>query len=69
MILENIGDSASIEHVERNEDPRDYRVSFEKIQRELGFQITRTVDDGIKEIINAISQGVITDVEDPRYTN
>jgi len=69
LILENIGDSASIEHVERNEDPRDYRVSFEKIQRELGFRITRTADDGIKEIINAISQGVITDVEDPRYTN
>lgn len=69
LILENIGDSASIEHVERNEDPRDYRVSFEKIRRELGFRITRTADDGIKEIIKAISQGVITDVQDSRYTN
>jgi len=69
LILENIGDKASIEHVERDEDPRDYRVSFEKIQRELGFQITRTADDGVKEIIDAISQGVITDSEDPRYTN
>ncbi|MBC8280118.1 MAG: NAD(P)-dependent oxidoreductase, partial [Chloroflexi bacterium] len=46
LILENIGDKGSIEHVERDEDPRDYRVSFEKIQRELGFQITRTADDG-----------------------
>ena len=69
LIKTNIGDTASIEHVERDEDPRDYRVSFEKIHRELGFQITRTADDGIKEIIDAINQGVIVDCDDPIYSN
>ncbi|MQF96395.1 MAG: NAD(P)-dependent oxidoreductase [SAR202 cluster bacterium] len=69
LVLNNIGGAATIEHVERDEDPRDYRVSFQKINRELGFQITRTAEDGVKEIIDAISQGVITDCNDPRYSN
>jgi len=59
----------NITHVERTEDPRDYRVSFNKIREELGFQITRTVSDGVDEIADAINQGVLTDLDDPRYSN
>lgn len=58
-----------IEYVHREEDPRDYRVSFEKIKRELGFHVTRTVEDGIREITDSIDQGIITDVDHPRYRN
>ena len=63
------GKQGEIQYVPREEDPRDYRVSFEKIKRELGFKITRTVDDGIREILEAISQGVLTDFDAPRYHN
>ena len=69
LICAQIGDEVEIEHVHREEDPRDYRVSFEKIKRELGFHITRTVEDGIRKIIDAISQGVITDFDNPCYRN
>ena len=69
LISGYIDGPVEIDHVEKDEDPRDYRVSFEKIKRELGFRITRTVEDGVKEIIDAISQGVITDFENPQYTN
>jgi nucleoside-diphosphate-sugar epimerase len=59
----------SVEYVHRDEDPRNYRVSFQKIKDRLGFGITRTVDDGIEEIIDAISKGIFSDYSDSRYRN
>jgi nucleoside-diphosphate-sugar epimerase len=69
LILARTRNNVKIEHVDRQEDPRDYRVSFEKIKQELGFHITRTVEDGVDEVMDAIKQGVIADPSDPRYTN
>ncbi|MQF67078.1 NAD(P)-dependent oxidoreductase [SAR202 cluster bacterium AD-802-F09_MRT_200m] len=69
LVQGQVGDHMKIEHVDRDEDPRDYRVSFEKIKRELGFQVTRTVEDGVREIMDAINQGVVTDLDDPHYHN
>lgn len=50
-------------------DMRDISVSFEKIHRELGFRTTRTVDDGIREVLNALRTGMISDPKDRRYRN
>lgn len=58
-----------IRYVRRTEDPRDYRVSFEKIRRELGFQITRRVPDGIAEILRLLRSGLLSDPDSPRYSN
>lgn len=69
LICGQIGDKVEINRVNKEEDPRDYRVSFEKIKQRLGFHITRTVEDGVRELIDAITQGVITDFDDPRYCN
>ena len=69
LIRTKIDGEVEIEHVDKAEDPRDYRVSFEKIKRELGFHITRTVEDGILEIISAIRDGIIADCDNPRYRN
>jgi len=66
MIRAEVGGNVDIEYMHRDEDPRDYRVSFDKADR-FGFAITRTVPDGIREIINAISQGVIADFDNPIY--
>jgi nucleoside-diphosphate-sugar epimerase len=68
MILP-LAPGASVEYVHRDEDPRDYRVSFEKIERELGFHTTRTVDDGIREVAGLVTSGLIKDFADPRYKN
>ncbi len=43
--------SLQVKFVEKTEDPRDYRVRFEKIKRVLNFKISKTVPDGIDEII------------------
>ncbi len=50
-------------------DMRDITVSFEKIRRELGFQTEYTVDDGVREVLHALKQGIIRDPMDSRYRN
>ena len=60
---------AKIKYVEKNEDPRDYRVNSDKIKRELGFEITMRVPDGINEVKKIVQEGVIQDPEDQRYYN
>lgn len=60
---------AVIEYVHRDEDPRDYRVSFERIANRLGFGITRTVPDGIAEVAALIRSGIITNPDDPKFRN
>ncbi|MBI4538158.1 MAG: NAD(P)-dependent oxidoreductase [Gemmatimonadetes bacterium] len=69
MIRAEVAGDLEVEYVHKDEDPRDYRVSFEKIERELGFKVTRSVADGIREIRDAIEQGVITDPDNPCYRN
>lgn len=50
-------------------DMRDITVSYEKIQRELGFQTRLTPDDGIREVLHAIRTGMISNPHDQRYRN
>ncbi len=72
MIVEEIKKvipDAKIKYVKKNEDPRDYRVSFQKIKNELGYEISRTVPQGIKEITELIESGVVSNPDDPRYRN
>jgi nucleoside-diphosphate-sugar epimerase len=61
--------SASIEFVHRDEDPRDYRVSFERVRGDLGFRTTRTVADGIAEVAGLVRSGVISDFGASRWRN
>lgn len=60
---------AVVEYVHKQEDPRDYRVSFAKIHDHLGFEITRTVPDGIREVAELVTTGVVQDFDEPRYRN
>jgi len=59
----------SANYVEKNEDPRDYRVNFDKIKNELGFKITKTVPDGIKEIAKVVQSGIINDTYSQKFRN
>jgi nucleoside-diphosphate-sugar epimerase len=59
----------TVEFVKKNEDPRDYRVSFEKIKTKLGFAISRTVQDGIREVAQLVRDGVIEDFNRSEYRN
>ena len=50
-------------------DMRDITVSFEKIRSQLGFKATRTIDDGIREVLHALQDGIIQDPMHARYRN
>ena len=72
MLVDEIGKiipNMQVKYVEKNEDPRDYRVNFDKIREVLGFKITKTVPNGIKEIDKIISSGIIADPKNKKYKN
>jgi nucleoside-diphosphate-sugar epimerase len=60
---------AVVKFVHKEEDPRDYRVSFGKIKDQLGFDITTTVQEGVEEVAWLVKHRIIEDFEDPRYRN
>jgi nucleoside-diphosphate-sugar epimerase len=62
-------DRGKVTYVHRDEDPRDYKVSFDKIRSQLGFETLMTVPDGIGEIIAALDAGTFSDPFDARYKN
>lgn len=72
MIIEEIKKvipTAQVKYVHKNEDPRDYRVSFKKIKEELGFVISRRVPDGIREVKYMVENGLIVNPDDLKYKN
>ena len=50
-------------------DMRDIAVSFEKVKRELGYETTLNVDDGIRELVFALKSGLIRNPHDEKYRN
>lgn len=60
---------AAVTFVERAEDPRDYRVDFGRIEKTLGFAVTKTLDDTIDELLSCLKQGVWKDPFSPRFQN
>ena len=72
MIVEEIRKQIpqlEIKFVQKDEDPRDYRVNFDKINRVLDYQISHTVPEGISQIAGAIKHRLITDPDDHAYRN
>ncbi len=62
-------DTGSVSYVRRDEDPRDYKVSFDRIHERLGFETLVTVPDGIEEVIESLSAGTYPDPFASRYRN
>lgn len=67
-IKKQIPDS-KIKYVKKDEDPRDYRVSFKKIKDELGFKITKKVPDGVAQIKQVVLDGFLNNPDEQKYKN
>jgi nucleoside-diphosphate-sugar epimerase len=50
-------------------DMRDLTVSYEKVRRQLGFESKFSVDDGVREVLHALRDGLISNPQDMRYRN
>ncbi|MFK7797631.1 MAG: NAD-dependent epimerase/dehydratase family protein [Aureispira sp.] len=60
---------AKIKYVQKNEDPRDYRVNFDKIKNQLGFEVSIKVPQGIAQIKQVVQEGFFIDVDASKYRN
>ena len=67
IIKEFITD-VEIEIIKSKKDPRNYKVSFEKIENSLNFEPKYTVRDSVIEILNDIQSGKI-DPRDSEFSN
>ncbi|OGW83527.1 MAG: UDP-glucose 4-epimerase [Omnitrophica bacterium RIFCSPLOWO2_01_FULL_45_10] len=53
-----------------SDDPRSYRISSEKIERELGFMPKKTIEDAVRDLIKAFREGKYKNsMTDVRYYN
>lgn len=57
-LIRPMAPDATVEFVHRDEDPRDYRVSFTRIRERLGFEVTRSVPDGVAEVAALVRSGM-----------
>jgi nucleoside-diphosphate-sugar epimerase len=67
--IRKLTSGGEVEFVHRDEDPRDYKVSFDKIRAALGFETEMTVPDGIAEVLDALEHDRFEDPFDGRYRN
>jgi len=68
-ISKSSGKEVPVNIEKTNTDARDYRVSFKKIQDELGFKVNHTIEEAAKEIYEALKSGEIKDPKQKVYYN
>lgn len=57
-------DQSEVEYKIGDFDPRNYRVSFDKIKKTLNFEPRYTVDRSVQQLIKALKNGLFSDMED-----
>ena len=68
-IVGNAHPGTVVEEITNEEDPRNYRVNFDKIRDILGYRASVTLEDGIQEMVDAVLSGEVADWHDPIYSN
>ncbi|HEX5609705.1 MAG TPA: SDR family oxidoreductase [Solirubrobacterales bacterium] len=71
-LVEIIGEAVprgNVSFVHRDEDPRDYKVSFAKILSRLGFEPEMRVPDGVREIAKGLDDEAFGDPFDAIHRN
>lgn len=67
-IIAQVFPDTRVESVD-NADRRNYRVSFGKVEKALGFHAAYSLRDGVAEVKKAFATGLIADYTDLRYHN
>jgi nucleoside-diphosphate-sugar epimerase len=68
LIIGQLG-RGEVRYVRRDEDPRDYKVSFQKVKETLGFEPRTRVPHGIAELMGELEREAFGDPFDRRYSN
>lgn len=56
LILNYVPDG-KVKFKEHGTDPRNYRVDFQKVRSRLHFSPSYSIDDGVREVVNAVRNG------------
>jgi len=67
--VKNILPQSEMQIDEKNVDKRDYNVSFDKIKNILDYSTDFSVEDGIKEIKEAVENNMFDDYTHQKYSN
>jgi dTDP-D-glucose 4,6-dehydratase len=68
-LIQRIVPDAKLINMGSGGDRRDYKASFNKIRDTLGFMPQWTVEDGIRQVIDVIKRGEVTDYREAKYSN
>ncbi|MDO8435952.1 MAG: NAD-dependent epimerase/dehydratase family protein [bacterium] len=68
-MVKNVIPDVEMETKQEIDDPRDYNVSFDKIEKVLGFRPEKTIDQGIREMKELLEGEKIKDFNHPVYSN
>jgi nucleoside-diphosphate-sugar epimerase len=55
-----------VAYKEHGSDPRNYKVNFGKIRSRLGFESVWSVEDGVRELVEALKKGRFSDYDKER---
>lgn len=67
-VIQKLVPGTRVEEIE-NPDRRNYRVCFDKVQRDLGFECRTTLEAGIQDLIGALRSDKIANYADAQYHN
>ncbi len=67
-VIQKLVPGTRVEEIE-NPDKRNYRVCFDKIQRDLGFQCQTTLEAGVQDLLEALRSKKIANYTDAQYHN
>lgn len=69
IVKKVVGPHVEIEVVPTN-DPRSYHVSGKKIQADIGFELQHSIEDAVRDLVDAFKAGKLQDpMSNPKYFN
>lgn len=67
-IIKQLPDS-NVKYIQKADDPRDYKVNFAKIKNTLDYNISKTVPEGIRQVIKIVKEGFLINTDEKKYFN
>lgn len=68
-IIQSVVPDAEIVDMDQGTDPRNYCVNFSKIHKMVHFEPAWTVEQGVRQVLDAMLSGSIEDYQLPEYSN
>ena len=69
MVRRVVGEDVEVETAPTDDD-RSYHISSARIEREIGFRPSHTIEEAVRDLLDAFEAGLVPNaMNDPRYYN